>query len=63
MDKPISVAIRDMKGQIVAAINESQLPPCVIEPILNVIYQQIVQAAQNELKAAENQLAETEVSE
>ena len=63
MTKPISIAIRDLKTQVLAAINDSQLPPCIVEPVLNSIYQQIVQATQTELKAAEKQLAESEESE
>lgn len=63
MAKSIALAIRDLKWQIIGAINASQLPPCVVEPILAVIHQQITQAAETELKAAENQTAETEVSE
>lgn len=56
----ISLSIRDLKTQIVGAINSSQLPPCIVEPVLNVIYQQIAQAAQQEITQAEKQLAEEE---
>lgn len=63
MNKPIALAVRDLKTQIIGAINASQLPPCVVEPILTVIHQQITQAAQNEITQAEKQLAESEVSE
>lgn len=63
MIKPISIAVRDLKVQIVAAINESQLPAAIVEPILDVIHNQITQIAENEIKQAEKQLAESEVSE
>lgn len=60
----IALAIKNLKTQIIAAINESQLPASVVEPILSIIYQQIVQAAQAEVVQAERQLAEeSEVSE
>lgn len=63
MAKPISIAVRDLKLQIVAAINASQLPAAIVEPILNVIHNQITQIAENEIKQAEKQLAESEESE
>lgn len=58
MNKSISLSIRDLKTQIVGAINSSQLPPCIVEPILSVIYQQIAQAAQQEITQAEKQAEE-----
>ncbi len=63
MNKPIALAVRDLKTQIIGAINDSQLPPCVVEPILAVIHQQITAAAKTEITQAEIQLAESEVSE
>lgn len=63
MNKPIALAVRDLKTQIVGAINESKLPPCVVEPILAAIHQQITAAAQQEITQAEKQLAESEESE
>lgn len=63
MAKPISLAVRDLKVQIVAAINASQLPAAIVEPILDVIHNQITQIAENEIKQAEKQLAESEESE
>lgn len=63
MAKPISIAIRDLKTQVLAAINDSQLPPCIVEPVLNSIYQRIVKMAENEIIQAEKQLVESEESE
>lgn len=63
MNKPISITIRDLKTQIIGAINDSQLPPCVVEPILAVIHQQITAAAKTEITQAEKQLAESEGTE
>lgn len=53
MNRPISLIIRDTKIRIVQAINESQLPPSIVELILNNIYQQAVKAAEAEIKQAE----------
>ncbi|MBQ6240867.1 MAG: hypothetical protein IJK56_11005 [Firmicutes bacterium] len=58
MNRPISLAIKGFRGKIVSAINESQLPPSLLEPILNAIYLQIAAAADNEAKQAEMQVAE-----
>lgn len=57
-NKPISISIKETRERIVSALNDSQLPPSVLEPVLNAIYQQIAQAAQAEVLAAEKQLAE-----
>lgn len=58
MNKPISLAIKEFRGKIVSAINESQLPPSLLEPILNAVYLQVAAAADNEAKQAEMQVAE-----
>lgn len=56
--KPISIIIKETREQIVKALNESQLPPCLLEAMLNPIYQQIVQAAQTEIAQAEKEYTE-----
>lgn len=53
MDKPISLIIRDFQESIIKAVNDSGLPPSIIEPILGAIYQQIVAAKTAEIKQAE----------
>ena len=55
--KPISIIIKETREQIVKALNESQLPPCLLEAVLNPIYQQIAQAAQAEIAQAEQEYA------
>lgn len=60
MTKHISIIIKETRERIISAINESNLPPCVLEPMLNIIYQQIAQAAQAEIAQAEKQLKEGE---
>lgn len=58
--KPISIIIKETREQIVKALNESQLPPCLLEAVLNPIYQQIAQAAQQEIAQAEKEYTEEE---
>lgn len=60
MNKPISLAIAETREQIVKAINESGLPPSVVEALMNPIYKQIAQAAQSELAQAKESYKETE---
>lgn len=58
--KPISLLIKDMQDSIIKAINESGLPPSIIEPIFAGIYQQIIQAKTAELKQAEEEISNAE---
>lgn len=58
--KPISIIIKETREQIVKALNESQLPPCLLEAVLNPIYQQIAQAAQQEIAQAEQEYKKEE---
>lgn len=58
--KPVSIIIKETREQIVKALNESQLPPCLLEAVLNPIYQQIAQAAQAEIAQAEKEYKEEE---
>lgn len=60
MDKPISLIIRDLQESIINAVNDSGLPPSIIEPILGAIYQQIVAAKTAELKKAEEEIQNAE---
>lgn len=60
MDKPISLIIRDLQESIIKAVNDSGLPPSIIEPILGAIYQQIVAAKTAELKKAEEEIQNAE---
>lgn len=60
MDKPISLIIRDFQESIIKAVNDSGLPPSIIEPILGAIYQQIVAAKTAELKQAEEEIQNAE---
>lgn len=48
-EKPAAIRIAELKARISAAITESKLPPCVIEPIIANAYNQVVTAAEKEL--------------
>ncbi len=50
MNKPISILINEAKINITKAINESGLPPCLIQPIIKDVYEQVLQQCQQELQ-------------
>lgn len=50
MNKPISMLINEAKVNIIKAINESELPPCLIQPIIKDVYEQVLQQCQRELQ-------------
>lgn len=60
MSKPLSIVIKEAREQIVKALNESKLPPCILEAVLNPIYQQIAHAAQAEIAQAEQEYKKEE---
>lgn len=63
MNKPIALAIRDLRNEITMSINKSQLPASVLEPIIGSLYQQIAQASEAETAQAEQQYAEETAKE
>lgn len=60
MNKSIALRIKETRGRIISALNESALPPCILEGIIAPIAQEITQAARAEMAAAEKQMAEEE---
>lgn len=58
MTKPISITIKETRERIIAALNESGLPPCILEGIIAPIAQQITQVAAAEVEQAERQMTE-----
>lgn len=60
MNKPIAILIRDLQASIVQAVNESQLPPSIVEPVFEAIHQQIVKMVQAEINQAEEELRDAE---
>lgn len=58
MNKPISITIKETRERIISALNDSNLPPCILECIIAPIAQQITQAAVAEVEQAEKQMTE-----
>lgn len=56
--KPVALLIKDLQSKIVTAINESNLPPSVVEAVINAIHTQITAAAQAEIAQAEKEYKE-----
>lgn len=56
--KPIALTIKETRERIVAALNGSQLPPCVLEGIISPIAMEITQAARKEAAQAEQNYTE-----
>lgn len=48
-EKPVAIRIAELKMELSGAISSCKLPPCVIEPILANIYNQVAVAAEREL--------------
>lgn len=48
-EKPVAIRIAELKTKISMAVSECKLPPCVIEPIIGNIYNQVAAAAEKEL--------------
>ncbi len=60
MEKPISILIHEARQNITGAVNNSGLPPCLLQPILkdmlaeiNILCQQEYQKDMEELKKNE----------
>lgn len=49
-EKTVAIRIAEFKTKISMAVNECKLPPCVIEPIIGNLYNQIAVAAEKELE-------------
>lgn len=49
MDKPLSIILQETKESIIKIINESNLNPCLIRPIIKDIYFEVEQASRQEL--------------
>lgn len=71
MNKPLVLIIDELHDNIIKMMNESQLPPSQLEPIVREIYNQTVAARQQERAEAKRQYeaelakeqTETEVKE
>lgn len=55
MNKPANLIVEETKTSIVKIINESGLPPFLLEPILKDLYNQVNLLKQQELKQSQEQ--------
>lgn len=55
MNKPLDLQIEETKERILAAINGSKLPACLIELIVKDIYSEIILIKNNELQKSKEQ--------
>lgn len=67
MDKPISMQINDAKNILVETINNLQLHPMILEPIIKEIYEQLhisaIQLAEQERNEYEKSLDKEDKNE
>lgn len=49
MDKPVSILVNETKTKLIQLCNSSNLPPCVLELIIESIYKEIHSLSQNQL--------------
>ena len=54
MNKPASIIIKETKDKMISIINESTLPLCVIEMIINDIHNQCIIASKEEYEKDKN---------
>ena len=52
MEKPVTVALDDMRRAVWREINAAQLPATILEPVLAGIHRELSAAAQQELACA-----------
>lgn len=49
MEKPVSLVLNDLKQEIVDSINKTNLPLCIVEPVLKDLYAEIAALAKQQL--------------
>lgn len=58
MDKPLDLQIEEAKERILAAINGSKLPACLIELVIKDIYNEIIFIKKSELEKSKQRYKE-----
>ena len=58
MDKPVILKIKDTEESLINAINKSELPAFLLRPIVEKIFNQLVQNEKNEVTTAMMQFNE-----
>lgn len=59
MNKPANLIVEETKEELVKVINESGLPPFLVEPILKDIYNQVTVLKQKELEESKKSYEES----
>lgn len=59
MNKPANLLVEDTKEELIKVINESGLPPFLVEPILKDIYNQVTVLKQKELEESKKSYEES----
>ena len=59
MNKPANILVEDTKEELIKVINESGLPPFLVEPILKDIYNQVTVLKQKELEESKKSYEES----
>lgn len=58
-EKPLTIAYEELKQKIVKDINESNLPPLIIRPILENVLNQIISAEKQQYELDKKQYEES----
>lgn len=59
MRKPISLILRDTKLELAKICNDSQLPVCLLEPILKELYMEVKGLAKQQIELDEKSYQES----
>lgn len=54
MDKPIAIKIEEARNNILTSVNNTDLPMCILRPIVQDILNSIIDAERRELIASHN---------
>lgn len=63
MDKPISVVLEELKQDIINSINNTNLPICIIEPIIKDLYNEIAVLSKQQLLKDKEKYEESQKEE
>ena len=55
MEKPTIMVVSDVKENIIKIVNDSKLPPFILRPIFQELYNQMVELERDELKMEKEQ--------
>lgn len=59
IEKPLSLIIKEFRNNLENAVNNSNLPPCIVEPILKDYYNQVLILSNNTSISEEQEYVQT----